>query len=136
MLQYRSISDIEQTRTTLKRPVNSLARPYDCEVMPTPIGPDKIRRLVGALRGHRSDFGWVLETVGANTIAEMSSSQAVRAMSSLQQRRAGGGLNIGQRREPRLLQAIAPGLIMRVEAQRISPVDTSFLVCHKLFETH
>jgi hypothetical protein len=55
---------------------------------PTPISGDQIERLVAALRGHIDDFGWVLEEVGANTIAEMTSVQAVRAMSALQRRRS------------------------------------------------
>jgi hypothetical protein len=44
--------------------------------------------LVAALRGHWSDFGWVLEMAGADSIASMSSSQAVHAMSLLQRERA------------------------------------------------
>ena len=66
---------------------------------PTPITDDQISRLVEAFRGARSDFGWVLETVGANSIGEMSSSQAVRAMSLFQRRR----------REKEQAEASSPG---------------------------
>jgi hypothetical protein len=54
---------------------------------PTPISDAQIERLVAALRGHGSDFGWVLEMVGAESIASMTSSQAVRSASLLQRRR-------------------------------------------------
>ena len=57
---------------------------------PTPISSDQISRLVAALRGHRSDFGWVMEMIGADdadSIATLTSSQAVKAMSLLQRRR-------------------------------------------------
>jgi hypothetical protein len=54
---------------------------------PTSIDSHQLERLVEAFRGARSDFAWVLETVGANSIGEMSSSQAVRAMSLLQRKR-------------------------------------------------
>jgi hypothetical protein len=62
-----------------------------CEVMshdPTPIDSEQIKRLVAAWRATRSELGWLLEAVGANTIGEMSASQYVRAISVLQQRRA------------------------------------------------
>jgi hypothetical protein len=55
--------------------------------VPTPISDDQITRVVEALRGHWSDFGWLMEAVGADSIAQMSSVQAVKAMSLLQQKR-------------------------------------------------
>jgi hypothetical protein len=56
---------------------------------PTPISPDQIERLVAALRGEgRRDFAPLLEAVGASSIGEMTSAQAVRAMSWLQRKRA------------------------------------------------
>ena len=65
---------------------------------PTPISPDQISRLVDLLRSTKASLAWLLTEIGADTIASMSSSQFVRAMSLLQQRRAGGGLNTDQRR--------------------------------------
>jgi hypothetical protein len=55
---------------------------------PTPITDDQISRLVQAFRGARSEFAPVLEAVGATSIGAMTSSQAVRAMSWLQRKRA------------------------------------------------
>jgi hypothetical protein len=54
---------------------------------PEPISADQIDRLVAALRSAKSSLSWLLEMVGADSIASMSSSQAVRAMSALQQKR-------------------------------------------------
>jgi hypothetical protein len=57
---------------------------------PEPISDSQITRLVEALRGHWSDFGWLMQSVGADdadSIATLSASQAVRAMSLLQRRR-------------------------------------------------
>jgi hypothetical protein len=57
----------------------------------TPISPDQIERLASALRGHWSDFGWVMQEVGADdadSISTLTSSQAVKAMSLLQRRRS------------------------------------------------
>jgi hypothetical protein len=65
---------------------------------PTPISPDQVERLVAALRATRTELWHLLEEVGANRIAEMTPAQLIRAMSLLQQRRAGGGLNTDQRR--------------------------------------
>jgi hypothetical protein len=58
---------------------------------PTPISPNQVERLVAALRGEgRRDFAPLLEAVGANSIAEMSASQGVRAISWLQRKRVHG----------------------------------------------
>jgi hypothetical protein len=57
---------------------------------PSSIDSDQIARLVAALRATKSELGWLLEEVGANTIAEMTPSQYVHAMSALQRRRAYG----------------------------------------------
>jgi hypothetical protein len=54
---------------------------------PTPISDDQVERLVAALRGHMDDFVPMLEAIGVGSIAEMSASQAVKAMSLLQRRR-------------------------------------------------
>jgi hypothetical protein len=55
---------------------------------PTPITDDQVSRVVAAWRATRTpELTWLLEAVGADTIAEMSSSQAVRALSLLQRRR-------------------------------------------------
>lgn len=55
---------------------------------PTPISPDQVERLVGLLRAMKSNLADILEAVAANTIAEMTSKQAVHVMSLLQQERA------------------------------------------------
>jgi hypothetical protein len=47
-----------------------------------------LARLVEALRGAKSELWWLLEAVGADSIAEMTSKQAVHVMSLLQQERA------------------------------------------------
>ena len=47
-----------------------------------------VARQVKLLRATKTELSWLLEAIGANAIAEMSSSQAVHAMSRLQRERA------------------------------------------------
>jgi hypothetical protein len=53
----------------------------------TPISDDQVERLVSALRGHWSDFGWLMESVGVDSIAELTQSQYISAIAKLQRRR-------------------------------------------------
>jgi hypothetical protein len=55
---------------------------------PTPITSDQTARLVQALRADRIGFWSILTEVGAGSIRELSASQAVKALSMLQRRRA------------------------------------------------
>ena len=55
--------------------------------MPAPIDATQITRLVAAMRATKSNLAELLEAVGANSIIEMSSRQAVSAMSWLQRKR-------------------------------------------------
>jgi hypothetical protein len=67
-----------------------MADRIDCGTMPNPepIDVGQIERLVAAWRASKTHLADLLEAVGANTIAEMSSSQYVKAMSFLQRKRS------------------------------------------------
>ena len=56
---------------------------------PTPISPDQTARLVEIMRATKTELWRLLEEVGANSIAEMTSAQFIRAVSALQRKRRG-----------------------------------------------